>query len=405
MLRSLFSGISGLRAHQTMMDVVSNNIANVNTAGYKSSSVLFEDTLSQMMRASAASTATAGGLNPTQVGLGVQVAGIQTNFVQGSTQTTGKATDLQIQGDGFFVMKNGNEQVYSRAGGFTLDANGDLMNNEGMYVMGYAATDGAIASYGTLSKISMPTGSAVPGSATDNVTLGGNLSPIGTTALTVTATVYDQNGAAHALPITFTPHDPADGQYDVEVLDPDDNTNALVTGALAAFDAAGAFDATASTAQPLQVTLNSGEVIDLDLTQLTGYSGTSSPTVKTATGYASGTLTQFQIGNDGTVTGIYSNSQKQALGQIALATFNNPAGLERLGQSTYRSSANSGLAQIGVASAGGRGTMVSGALEMSNVDLGAEFTNLIIAQRGFQANSKVITASDEMLQDLINVKR
>ena len=125
----------------------------------------------------------------------------------------------------------------------------------------------------------------------------------------------------------------------------------------------------------------------------------------TADGYAAGTLTQFQIGGDGVVTGIFDNGQKQALGQIALATFNNPAGLEKLGNTTFRSSANSGLAQIGVASSGGRGTMNSGALEMSNVDLGAEFTNLIIAQRGFQANSKVITASDEILQDLINIKR
>ena len=402
MLRSLFSGISGLRAHQTMMDVVSNNIANVNTAGYKSSSVLFEDTLSQMMRASAASTDTSGGLNPTQVGLGVQVAGIQTNFTQGSTQTTNKATDLQVQGDGFFVLQNGNEQVYSRAGGFTLDSSGYLMNNEGMYVMGYAATDGTISSYGSLSKIKMPTGTTIPGQATGQVTLGGNVSPTGTTALTVTSTVYDENGAAHAVPIMLTPHDPVDGSYDVAVLDPSDNTNQLASGSVS-FDAAGVFDAGSSTS-PLTFDVN-GVTMSLDLSKLTGYSGTSSPTVKSSDGYAAGTLTQFQIGGDGVVTGIFDNGQKQALGQIALATFNNPAGLEKLGDSTFRASANSGLAQVGVAASGGRGTMVSGALEMSNVDLGAEFTNLIIAQRGFQANSKVITASDEVLQDLINIKR
>ncbi len=402
MLRSLFSGISGLRAHQTMMDVVSNNIANVNTAGYKSSSVLFEDTLSQMMRASAASTDNSGGLNPTQVGLGVQVAGIQTNFTQGSTQTTNKATDLQIQGDGFFVLQNGNEQVYSRAGGFTLDSSGYLMNNEGMYVMGYAATDGAISSYGSLSKIKMPTGTTIPGHATQSVTLGGNVSPTGTTGLTVTSTVYDENGAAHSVPITLTPHNPADGSYDVAVLDPEDNTNQLVTGSVS-FDAAGGFDTGTST-NPLSFDVN-GVTMSLDLSKLTGYSGTSSPTVKASDGYAAGTLNQFQIGADGVVTGIFDNGQKQSLGQIALATFNNAAGLEKLGDSTFRASANSGLAQVGVAASGGRGTLVSGALEMSNVDLGAEFTNLIIAQRGFQANSKVITASDEVLQDLINIKR
>jgi flagellar hook protein FlgE len=403
MLRSLFSGISGLRAHQTMMDVVSNNIANVNTSGFKSSYVLFEDTLNQMLRSSAASTQTSGGINPSQVGLGVQVSGIQTNFAQGSTQTTNKAPDLMIQGDGFFVLQNGEEQVYTRAGGFTLDADGFMMNTQGMYVMGYAATNGVITGYGTLSKISMPTGSTIPGSATTTTTIGGNISPTGTTVVQVTATVFDANGAAHAVPITFTPHNPADGSYDVKVIDPDDNTQTLATGS-AVFDAAGGFDTANGGTGSIAITVN-GDPMTLDLTKLTGYAGVSTVTIKDNTGFSAGTLTQFQIGNDGTITGIYTNGQKQALAQVALASFNNPNGLEKLGESVYRSSANSGLPQVGVSGTGGRGSMASGVLEMSNVDLGSEFTSLIIAQRGFQANSKVITASDEMLQDLINVKR
>jgi flagellar hook protein FlgE len=402
MLRSLFSGISGLRAHQTMLDVVSNNIANVNTAGFKSSSVLFEDTLSQMLRASAATTDNAGGLNPTQVGLGVAVAGIQTNFTQGSTQTTNKATDLQIQGDGFFVLKNGNEQVYSRAGGFTLDTSGYLMTTQGSYLMGYQAINGQVPSYGTLSPIKMPTGASIPGKATATVNLGGNISPTGTNALTVTATVYDSNGAAHAVPIVMTPHSPADGGYDVVALDPQDNTQQLAAGGVA-FTAAGAFDPAGSNS-PLPITIN-GVTMNIDLSQLTGYSGSSAPSIKAADGYTAGTLNQFQIGQDGVVTGLFDNGQKQALGQIALANFNNPGGLEKIGETSFRASANSGLAQIGLTNSGGRGSLVSGALEMSNVDLGAEFTNLIIAQRGFQANSKIISTSDEVLQDLINIKR
>jgi flagellar hook protein FlgE len=402
MLRSLFSGISGLKAHQQMMDVVSNNIANVNTVGFKSSNVVFEDTLSQMIRASGASTDTTGGVNPTQIGLGVQLGAVETNFLQGSTQITNKPTDLLVQGDGFFVLQTGNEQVYSRAGAFTLEADGYLVNPDGNYVMGYSANNGVVNSFGTLSKIKMPTGLTVGGSATTTVTMGGNLDPTGTTAKTVTATVFDTNGAAYAVPVTLTPHTPADGGYDVAILDPADNTNTLASGNIA-FDAAGHFDPNTSTS-PIAFTVN-GVPMNLDISGMTGYSGTSSPTITKNTGFSAGTLTQFQIGNDGVVTGIFSNNQKQALGQIALATFNNPAGLEKLGDSTYRSSANSGLAEVGVAASGGRGTLVSGALEMSNVDLAAEFTNMIIAQRGFEANSKVITTSDEMLNDLVNIKR
>src|ERR1700733_9145323 len=156
MLRSLFSGISGLKAHQQMMDVVSNNIANVNTVGYKSSNVVFEHTLSQMIRASGASTPTPGGVNPTQIGLGLQLGAVETNFLQGSTQITNKPTDLLIQGDGFFVLQQGNSQVYSRAGAFTLDADGSLVNPDGNYAMGYAANNGKVDSFGTLSKIKLP---------------------------------------------------------------------------------------------------------------------------------------------------------------------------------------------------------------------------------------------------------
>ena len=402
MLRSLFSGISGLKAHQQMLDVVSNNIANVNTTGFKSSNAVFEDTLSQLLRPAGASTDTSGGLDPTQIGLGVKLAGVQQNFEQGSTQITNKATDIMVNGDGFFVLDAGGQQVYSRAGAFTLDNDGNLVNPDGAYVQGYAATNGVISAYGQLSKLKLQAGLSIPGKATTTVAVGGNLDPTGTKTLTNTPTVYDEGGAAYAVPIQYVPNDPPDGTYTVNVLDPTDKTTVLGTGNVS-FNAAGQFDAGASTS-PIAFTVN-GVSMNVDLQQLTGYAGLSSPTQKSVDGYAAGTLREFQIGTDGIITGIFSNSQKQALGQLALATFNNVNGLEKQGNSVYRDTANSGLPEIGIPGAGGHGTITGGALEMSNVDLAAEFTNMIIAQRGFQANSKVITTSDDILQELVNIKR
>lgn len=275
MLRSLFAGISGLRVHQEMLDVTGNNIANVNTTGFKSSQAVFEDTLSQTLSAAGAGTTTTGGTNPAQVGLGVKVAGINTNFTQGSAETTGRNTDLMIQGDGFFVVNEGGQQLYTRAGALSLDAQGRLTTPDGGLVQGWNANNGVVTASGATS------------------------------------------------PVTITP----------------------------------------------------------------------------------GTYQSFSIGSNGTVVGLLPNGTEQPIAQLALATFANPAGLEKTGDTMYGVTANSGAAQIGASGTNGTGTVVSGALEMSNVDLSQEFTNLIIAQRGFQANSKVITTSDQLLQTLMDLKQ
>ena len=209
MLRSLFSGITGLRQHQTLMDVVGNNIANVNTVGYKSSSVVFEDTLSQMVKAASAPAAGTGGVNPAQVGLGVQLGAISTNFAQGSAQNTGRATDLMIQGDGFFVLQSGNTQVYSRAGSFAFDSTGTLVNPEGFRVQGWSAdpVTGVLNTNSTAGDIVVPASKLSPPKASAAVTLAGNIQPTSTVAddvLTLGQTVYDASGAAHPLTITLT---------------------------------------------------------------------------------------------------------------------------------------------------------------------------------------------------------
>jgi flagellar hook protein FlgE len=407
-LRSLFSGISGLRQHQTMMDVVGNNIANVNTTGFKSSSVVFEDTLSQMLRSAGAASPTVGGVNPAQVGLGVQLGAINTNFGQGSAQTTNKATDLMIQGDGFFVARNGQENIYTRAGAFTFDTNGNLVSPEGMFVQGWQGQNGVVDTNGTLTDIKLPAGMLISPTPTGNVTVSGNIpTAANPTPITLGVTAYDKGGNAHPLTITLTP-DISGGvspyPYAVSV---DEGTQNYSTGSVLAFDTTGALDPSLSSPSNAQIalTLPDGTAITVDMSGAKEFGGPQSLAVTTADGAPGGTLQQFRIQPDGTVVGIFSNGEKQNMAQIALANFNNPEGLEKIGSTSYRTSPNSGLAQIGVPGSGGRGDLLGGALEMSNVDLAQEFTSLIVAQRGFQANSRVITSSDEMLQDLVNIKR
>lgn len=282
MLRSLFAGISGLRVNQTMLDVTGNNIANANTTGFKASTTVFSDTLSQMLTAASGGNAERGGTNPIQIGLGVQLAATSTNFGQGSAQLTGRPTDIMLQGDGFFMLRDGAENVYSRAGAFTFDQTGVLVAPNGMRVQGYAL-DGA----------GLPTGAPV----------------------------------------------------------------------------------------------------DVDLNMI---SGSLPPGVE---------LTSYSIAADGKVRGVFSDGVQRDICQLAVADFTNPMGLEKIGDTAFRESANSGPVQLGVAGEGQRGQIMAGALEMSNVDLSAEFTNLILAQRGFQASSRVITTSDQVLEELVNIKR
>lgn len=282
MLRSLFAGISGLRVNQTMLDVTGNNIANANTTGFKSSTTVFSDTLSQMLTAASGGNTERGGTNPIQIGLGVQLAATMANFGQGSAQLTGRPTDVMLQGDGFFVLRDGAENVYTRAGAFTFDQTGVLVAPSGMRVQGYA-----------LDATGAPTGGAV----------------------------------------------------------------------------------------------------DVDLNMING----SLP--------AGVELTSYSIGADGKVRGVFSDGVQRDICQLAVADFTNPMGLEKIGDTAFRESANSGAVQLGVAGQGQRGQIMAGALEMSNVDLSAEFTNLILAQRGFQASSRVITTSDQVLEELVNIKR
>ncbi len=392
MLRSLYSGISGLRAHQTMLDVTGNNIANVNTAGYKGSSVQFQDTLSQLTRSGSTARAETGGTNAAQVGLGVQVAAISTNFAQGSAQATGRSTDMMISGDGFFITSKGGEQSYARAGAFNFDSLGRLVSPDGGLVQGWAAANGAVNSGGPLGNIRIAKDMVAPPTATSKAVLGGNLPTDAATGAQVVrdVQVFDASGAARNVALTFT-------------------KSAAGWNVGAADDNGGASGPAAITFLPTGKVGAGGTLnisgMTVDMTALTGYSGENTLAVTSHDGNAAGTLTSFTMGTDGTLTGSFTNGENMVIGQVALANFTNPGGLEKAGSSSYRSTASSGAATIGTAGRGGLGELTSGYVEMSNVDLSQEFTNLIVAQRGFQANARIITTSDEVLQELTQLKR
>lgn len=400
MLRSLFSGISGMRAHQTMLDVTGNNIANVNTTGFKSSQVIFQDALSQELTSASAPQASAGGTNPAQVGLGVRIAGVTTNFAQGSSQATGRAQDMMINGDGFFVVRKGTQTFYTRAGSFDFDATGEMvLPGEGAVVQGWPAVDGVVDTTGTLGDLRIPVGTVMPAKASTSAGVTGNLpadAAVGATRER-SITAYAADGTERTLSLTFTRT--ATG-WDLAATD---GTASLTTPLAVAFAADGTLDL-ASSGLGTTGTFALGGVT-VDLSSVTGYTGVDSVKIDHQDGYAAGELQSFSLGSDGTITGSFSNGLDQVLGRIALGSFANPGGLEKAGGSLYSATANSGTAQIGTSGTGGRGTLSGGYLEMSNVDLSSEFTNLIVAQRGFQANARVITTSDDVLQELVNLKR
>jgi len=410
MLRSMFSAISGLRGHQVMMDVIGNNIANVNTVGFKTGRVNFQDILSQSFRGASAPQGGLGSINPAQVGLGMTVAGIDVIQGQGNLQSTGRLTDMAIQGDGFFVLADGNRQYFTRDGAFDIGLNGQLLNAaSGLKVQGWVANSaGAIDTTTAATDVVIPIGTRTTALPTSAGTLTGNLdanAPDGTTAST-TINVYDSLGVRHSIKVTFTKTAATPLAWSwTAAADPADTGTTVTGGGDLTFNADGTFNAV--TTPNIDLTFGSGaanQSVPVDMAQMTQYQGTSSINAQ-ADGFSSGTLVTFTIGSGGDITGVFSNGQTQLLGQIAMGSFVNPGGLLRQGQNLFGASSASGDASIGIHGSGGRGTVTTGSLEMSNVDLATQFTGMITAQRGFQANGRVITTSDEMLQELVNLKR
>lgn len=446
MLRSLFSAVSGLDANQEYIDSIGNDIANVNTTGYKSNEVQFEDLLTQNIQGATAPTADLGGMNPTQVGLGVKVAGIEANMTQGTNEQTGNPLDLSIQGNGFFIGNHNGQTIYTQAGSLDLDANGDLVTPDGSMIQGWAAdSQGTINTSVPLTNLTIPTDKQIPANATQNVTLGGNLAgesgwtapsagpgSSATTGATTSATVYTASGATQSLDfntyqLTTLPAGAPKGAvtaWNVEGALTNPGSTADYTNATTAtlyFDNTGSLvgmtdqkGTTSTTGSTLNLTVpdettgaasGATQTFSLDLSAVTANANSNSLAVTNQDGYAPGSLESYSIGSTGIIEGVFSNGHTMNLGQIALATFSNPDGLARAGDTDFMATSNSGLAQVGVPGTGSTGTVSAGTLEASNVDLASEMTQLIEAERGFQANGSVVTTSDTLLQDLINLKQ
>lgn len=543
MMRSMFSGVSGLKNHQTRMDMIGNNIANVNTTGFKGSRVTFQDMLTQTLSGASGPQGNLGGTNPQQIGLGVGLASIDTIFTDGSVQSTGKNTDLCITGNGFFVVSDGMKDYYTRNGAFEFDKDGNfVLPGSGLHVKGWMAdTEGNVSTSGQITNIVVPSGQTMPSAITTKTEATGNLSAtekapttetktglrtspgsaepvVGTTTAedgTVTEVlagsvnylggywttsvtlaagvvapkagdiVYDNAGAAvgtvtrvtgntfeyltndlvAASPGDVYYQDPAGNyqsygtantaaavekkvyEYDAKITTPGASktasfkaydsqgiehiiegtltktatntwefqaktlasTGAVVTGKpiVVEFDEKGKCIAGTGSVMitPLDPPLGSDSLnVNIDFTALTQYSGTSSLNFA-SDGNAAGTLETVSFDSAGMVIGSFSNGQKRNLAQVAMATFNNPGGLEKSGSSLYTQSNNSGEVQINPPGVGGAGKLTPAATEMSNVNLSDQFSDMIITQRGFQSNSKIITVSDEMIETLVNMKR
>ena len=463
MMRSLYSGVSGLQNHQTRMDVIGNNISNVNTIGFKRGRVNFQDMISQQMQGAAKPSDELGGVNPKEVGLGMTVAAIDNIFNQGNLQSTGVSTDIAIQGNGFFILKNGEESFYTRAGAFSLDTDGTLVNPaNGMRVQGWMAEEVngqmLVSTAATPTDLTIPVGAKDPAKETQNVhyacnlnkttpeiTDGASLEDIRKGTWGTEQEIYDSFGNKHLLSLSFqrVPGNPNQWQATVNV-DEDNaeftqtriglgSTDGMENTFIVQFDNMGALQSVTDSAG--NVSNDFGEIVlqtsftvpesndeadgtphrqtfGINLGTIGSFENTITQSASKSTtkayyqdGYTLGYLDTFKIDSSGVITGVYSNGTNRTIGQIALATFANDRGLEKAGDSTFVESNNSGMARIGESGVAGKGTLMAGALEMSNVDLSEQLTDMIVTQRGFQSNAKTIQTADTLLETVLSLKR
>jgi flagellar hook protein FlgE len=424
MWQAMLSGVASLKAHQTKMNVIGNNIANINTTGYKGSRVHFQDLMAQTFRAASRPSNALGGVNPMQVGLGVKVGAIDVHTLQGALEMTGRPTDLAIQGNGYFMLTNGRDIIYTRDGAFGLDSSGFLVHRgTGWKVLGWMADAGGRIDtnqpINAGSVLQFPVGSQAAVRQTSIVQYTGNLNAnaLPTATYAATVRVYDALGGAHDVTIIFTnrqtppagtPPPGAVSSWEWSATVGGTPVGDFTTGSNTHLYFDGQGKLVGSTTQQITITPTNGAppfTVELDLSQVTSLAAESIVQPVYQDGFPPGTLQEFTIGIDGTIQGVFSNGLSRPMGRIALSLFANPAGLFRLGNNMWRMTDNSGLPQVGAPTTGGLGEINAGYLEQSNVDLGSEFADMIVTQRGFQANTRIVSVVDELLADVVNMKR
>jgi len=417
---AFYSGLSGLSTNASALNVIGNNLSNLNTVGFKGSDMTFRDIFS-----SAGSTSTQGNGNPIQFGLGVQMNSVNQNFAQSSFQSTGNALDMALQGNGFFTLQTpSGTQVFSRAGNFTRNNLGYLEASDGSSVMGWNRdATGNVVTTGALVPVQVSS-STLGAQATTNLQLGVNLNAAAAAGATFQTPmqVYDSLGNAQSLTVTYTKG--AGNAWTYTVAGP---TGATITGAPAlpgtiTFDATGKVSSLNGGPTPpvaanntvLNITWPGGsaasaisfDIINPDGTQsFTGLSSASTTVSSSQNGFPAGTLRDLTVDSDGMITGTFTNGQILKMAQLAVSSFTNVNGLEQAGNNHWSQTLASGAPTIGLANQGGRGAILGSNLELSNVDVASEFTKLIVSQRGYQANAKIVTTTDELLQETLNLKR
>ena len=419
MFTSFSAALTGLDAAQVGVDTVGTNLANLDTTGYKAATVSFYDLVAQNL----------GLGNGSSVGLGTGQPQVTTEFTQGAIQTTGGALDGAIQGDGFFVVQDPSTGAteYTRAGNFQVDANGDLMTATGQFVQGWSSTGGVLNTSGSIGNITIPSGALQPPVATANMSIDMNLNAAATVGgpdatFTTPITVYDSLGDSHVLTMTFTETAANTWTYAVTIPGADVTAGTAgtpyaipsATGTLT-FDSSGNLLTPATTANPIAIKITGLTDKAADMTvnwsvynpdgtpNITQFATPTAVATETQDGQAAAQLTHISMSNGGEILAQFSNGQQLAVAQLALASIRNPNSMTSVGDNNFEVSAQTAIPAVGTPNTGGRGNILAGSLESSTVDIAQEFTNLITFQRSYEASAKVITTTDTLTQDTINL--
>ena len=402
--------LTGLQADSVALNTIGNNLANLNTTAFKKQTTTFEDLFYQNIGSSGAGDAL-------QVGLGTKVSGTATSFGQGSLSTTTSSTDMALSGNGFFVVKSGGVQSLTRAGDFQLDQSGNLESQSGESVLGYGLTNGVPNLGAGLTALNIPVNGTLPATATSNVGLTTTLDASAATGTSFSSpvTVYDSLGTSHAASVTYTKTSASTWDYSVTLPSADATGTPVNNTGTLTFDASGKLVSPAANVAGVtfpgmvdgakDLTFNFNLYNAAGGATTTQTAGSSNTSATTQDGFAAGSYQGFSVDDGGIVSATFSNGQTTQVGQVAVATVANQDGLARSGGNDYTVTQASGAASVGVAGVNGRATIEDSALEESNVDISTEFSDLIVAQRAFEANSKTVTTFDTVVQDAIGMIR